>query len=170
MRTPAVSITNGTPTYRQPPGGRPGAARGVRRVQLGVTLLELLVVLVVLGLTAAVVLPSLTPVVPRTDRDPTATLIATARRAAIRRGEPLRLRVDPDGVWALVSVRDGSVVDAGRLSGGGQAIAGLSLSVDGLGSCRPAGVMSGRGAFDPLACRWLASASGPETMSPPHTP
>jgi len=82
----------------------------------GVTLLELLVVLLLMALSAVLVLPVLSPLTATSDRDPRLAVIASARRAAVRRGESLRLRMEGDGVWALVTLRDGSVLDGGHVS------------------------------------------------------
>ena len=81
----------------------------------GLTLLELLVVLVILAITSAIV--------PLAWRNSRATqtralddLIHTARREAIRRGDELRLRVDGDGAWVLAA-RDGSdILQSGRIA------------------------------------------------------
>lgn len=126
----------------------------------GVTLLELLVVLLLLGITAALVLPALAPRLASRPEgaDGVAGLVASARRQAIRRAESLKLRVDRDGIWALVSARDGAVVDGGRipLRGAEQGVEPTELTIDALGSCMPSG--SGASAssaprrFDPMSC------------------
>ncbi len=74
--------------------------------------------LLLMALSAVLVLPALTPLGADAEQDPRAAVIASARRAAIRRGEALRLRIDADGVWALVTQRDGNVIDSGRLAVG----------------------------------------------------
>ena len=66
----------------------------------GVTLLELIVVISVLGLILAVAAPSfLTP-----DGQPSSELadvVATARRTAVLRGEPVTLVIETNGVWRI---------------------------------------------------------------------
>ena len=143
----------------------PRMTRSPRSVRRGVTLLELLVVLVLLAVTAAVVLPTFMPPSTTAGADPTATVVASARRVAIRRGEPLRLRIASDGIWALVTLHDGVAIDAGRLktvkqfADDAHAVSTeLVLTIDALGSCQP-GDGSAYGSvygatYDPLTCRW----------------
>ncbi len=140
------------------------------------TLLELLVVILLLGITAAVVYPSL----PRRGadvEDDARAMLTTARRTAVRRGEPLRLRLDSDGVWALVALRDGETVQAGRLSSGvdgrptnsrpvstdgrGEARPVMIVTMDAMGSCVPTGTTATTSRFDPLACAWEATSHSP---------
>ncbi len=129
-------------------------------------------VILLLGITAVLVLPALTP--PSTQSaDAASALLTRARRAAIRRGESLRLRVAADGAWALVSARDGAEIESGRLPkarraqlGGeeerpvaGNAEPELDVTIDALGSCRPASHALATTGFDPLACAWLPSSA-----------
>lgn len=122
----------------------------------GLTLLELLVVLVLMALAAAVVAPVLLrPAMASVDRAD--ALVTAARRTAIRRGQPLRLRLDADGVWGLVSERTGDPVEYGRLDTTGVSVSAtrarsLDLHIDAMGTCMPANAGDG-GAFDPFACR-----------------
>lgn len=133
----------------------------------GVTLLELLVVLVVMGIAASVVAPALgRPVAPVSgEAGSVARLIADARRTAIRRGQPVRLRLATDGVWALVAVADGALIASGRTGRDSVPDArDIDIRIDAMGSCTPAGSLNLRlqqddHAFDPLACR--ASSGGP---------
>jgi prepilin-type N-terminal cleavage/methylation domain-containing protein len=142
-----------------------------RRARRGVTLLELLVVLLLMSLSAVLVLPSMSQLSFSRDDDPRAAVIASSRRAAIRRGETLRLRIAVDGVWALVAQHDGAVVDGGRIrtpqrrgpQGNGETDTtepGLVLTITAMGSCLPAqGELSGSEAsahFDVLACGWTS--------------
>jgi hypothetical protein len=151
-----------------------------------------LVVLLLMALSAVLVLPSLSPLGAATDGDPQATVIATARRAAIRRGEALRLRIDVDGVWALVTQHDGTVLDGGRLTSrrasgerltGDSAGSGTHISQDGasdapvgplvltitaLGSCLPAqadGARSGDTSMPAAGFDVLACAWMPDAAS-----
>ena len=145
-------------------------------VRRGVTLLELLVVLVLMGIAAAVVAPALRPPAEGrigAQRSPATaeTLVAEARRTAIRRGEPLRLRLDPDGAWALVTFREGEILTGGRIDLGASATA-LDLRIDAMGSCTPAGGLDARlraegRTFDPLACDALRTGTaGREARTP----
>ncbi len=136
----------------------------------GVTLLELLVVLVILGIAAAFVGPPLLSTRPRNDSpaQQVETLLTSVRRGAVQRGEPVRLRLEDDGAWAVVGQRSGSIVDTGRLAASARR---LDITVDPRGTCTP--VQASRGAngasardsavgalnglsFDPLACRTVA--------------
>lgn len=69
----------------------------------GVTLLELLVVLALLGVGAAAVAPALRLPAPRSgDGDP----VARTRALALRRAETLVLAIDADGRWTAHPARD----------------------------------------------------------------
>lgn len=133
----------------------------------GVTLLELAVVLTIMGVAAALVTPvfasRLAETTPRED------VIAGARRRAIQRGEPLRLRVLATGDWALAAARDGAVIDSGAFSASsGDSTSAptereMDVLIDALGGCVPARQSSIRSrasatelpvaSFDPLTCR-----------------
>ena len=127
----------------------------------GLTLLELLVVLAIVAITTAVV-----PLAWRPSRVASGSalgaLIQTARRDAIRRGEELRLRVDPDGAWVLAAREGAEIIETGRIASPSAAV---SLRVDALGTCRPgadlapAGVAVPGAWFDMLGCQYSASAS-----------
>ncbi len=127
-----------------------------RPLRHGVTLLELLVVLILIALSAAIVLPALLP--PATTHEmPGAAALAHARRSAIRRGESLRFELATDGVWALASVRGGNAVDSGRvalLRQGSDSVMALHIFINPLGSCLPVATDSALATFDPLACAW----------------
>lgn len=145
----------------------------------GVTLLELLVVLVLMAIASALVLPAIR--FPHADAllgDENSTssadtkssaliqspevdgVLTQARRLAIKRGEPVRLRVATDGVWAIVSANSGEAIESGRVSDT------LSwqpdLTVDAVGTCmlQPTVVPRANAvAWDALACRWRRGAS-----------
>ena len=132
----------------------PPAARRARR---GVTLLELLVVLLLLGLAVALTLPRLS--VPRgpDDGDPLARTAAMGRALALRRAEALRLEVDADGRWRLLA-RD-SVLHRGAITGTIPGVAPLRLGISPLGVCVPEPTDSGAApAWDAGACAPLARA------------
>ncbi|MEO7521223.1 MAG: prepilin-type N-terminal cleavage/methylation domain-containing protein [Gemmatimonas sp.] len=138
------------------------------RARRGVTLLELLVVLVLMGVSAAVVLPVLEP--PRQARsDDETAVIAAARHAAIRRGEPVRLRIEKDGVWALVSLREGNTIGSGRVPldnahRSSERSGTVDLRIDAMGTCVPSAISVGNAdvasaLFDPLRCRFKRESS-----------
>ena len=131
--------------------------RSPRIQRLGVTLLELLVVLILMALSAAVVLPALLPPSTVSMDPPGAAALAHARRSAIRRGESMRFQLSVDGAWALASVHDGNAVDSGRvLSRGlnGDTIVALNVLINSLGTCLPVAADGASASFDPLACVW----------------
>ena len=133
------------------------------RPRAGLTLLELLVVLVILAITTAIV-----PLAWRTPRavDESAVdvLAQTARREAIRRGEELQLRLDADGAWVLAAHDGTDILETGRLAA---PTAPLSLRVDALGTCRPGSGTADSGAsFDMLTCRYTALQIASEDVVP----
>lgn len=155
---------------------RLGAVRnGVMRdgvTRDGVTLLELLVVLVLMAITAGLVVPALrfpsTSLVSNGDQgvdgQPSVGLIATpevdgvlatARRLALKRGEPIRLRVASDGVWAIAPVNGGGAIQNGRIT---QPLTWFpDLTIDAIGTCVLSSNVvprAGARAWDALACRW----------------
>jgi prepilin-type N-terminal cleavage/methylation domain-containing protein len=126
-------------------------------VPRGVTLLELLIVLVLMTVAAALVLPAF-GARPAPAQTAEARVIASARRTAIRRAEPLRLRLFADGAWSIRSQRDGALVDSGRVA---EALPPSDVLVDALGSCIPVGQSTGLMTFDPLSCVMVAGATAP---------
>jgi prepilin-type N-terminal cleavage/methylation domain-containing protein len=148
----------------------------------GVTLLEFLVVLVLMAIASALVLPAIR--FPRSvaslqgdedERGLTAAgakpfalmpspevdeVLTQARRLAIRRGEPVRLRVATDGVWAIVSANNGEELESGRVA---EALSWQpDLTVDALGTCMLQSSVVPRvraATWDALACRWRRGAS-----------
>jgi prepilin-type N-terminal cleavage/methylation domain-containing protein len=98
----------------------------------GVTLLELLVVIILIALATGLVIPAL-----RSTAAPVPSvseLIPTARDAAARRGESVRLEVGADGTWRLTGDAAGDSIAGGRVA----SFAGLPLTlvVGPLGSCQ----------------------------------
>ena len=119
-----------------------------RRRRAAFTLLELLVVLVLLGLSAAFVLPTLRLPAPATGG---ATAVARARAVAVRRGESVRLLVDAAGAWTVRATADtlGTILLAG-ISTAGHA---HSVVISALGTCLPEGAAAvGTPAWDPVRC------------------
>lgn len=127
-----------------------------QRVRRGVTLLELLVVLTLMGAAAALVAPAigLWPSAGASSPEAAVNAVLTsARRQAIRRAEPLRVRVAADGVWALVSQRDGLVIDSGRVTRNDvEPSATIDVLIDALGSCMPPAGQVSDAALDALTC------------------
>lgn len=148
----------------------------------GVTLLELLVVLVLMAIASALVLPAIR--FPRSvaslqgdddERDVASAsakpfglmsspevdeVLTQARRLAIKRGEPVRLRVATDGVWAIVSANNGEELESGRVA---EALSWQpDITVDAMGTCMLQSSVVPRAraaAWDALACRWRRGAS-----------
>ncbi|HEX7336965.1 MAG TPA: prepilin-type N-terminal cleavage/methylation domain-containing protein, partial [Gemmatimonadales bacterium] len=69
------------------------------RSDAGVTLIEMVVVLVLIGLTAALAVPALLRPPPR--ESGLRELVSSAREAAIRRGESVHLRIGASGEWRI---------------------------------------------------------------------
>lgn len=111
-------------------------AHGAPRTRrAGLTLVEVVAVLVVMGLTAALVVPSLAP--PRPGQATLEHVIEASRATAIARSQLLSLRVDREGAWVLAGTPGGAVVREGRLPHSpGRA---LALQFSPLGSCTPDG-------------------------------
>lgn len=131
-------------------------------------MLELLVVLVLISISAALVLPSLRMpnslnVTEGTDgRVATAVdvVMTNARRIAIKRGEPIRLRVARDGVWAIVPAKGGEAIQAGRISELLQWVP--DVTIDAMGVCvlnEGATPLSNARAWDAIGCHWLEAKS-----------
>ncbi len=125
----------------------------------GVTLLELIVVLALLGLVLAVVAPAF--IVPATaSTSDLASSLATARRAAVLRGEPVTLTVDDAGAWRV----DGDAsptapaIATGRLA---STVGRRRIRVSPLGTCVPEPVDGARVAdWNALGCSLASPGSG----------
>ncbi|MDZ7631068.1 MAG: GspH/FimT family pseudopilin [Gemmatimonadaceae bacterium] len=117
------------------------------------TLLELLVVLVLLGLTAAFVLPTLRLPAPATGQG---SALSRARATAVRRGEAVRLEFGASGSWTVRATADttGVILLAGRAtSADSQAGVAQSVVISALGACLPEGTaVGGTVAWDPARC------------------
>ncbi len=112
--------------------------------------------LVLLGVAAALTAPRLLR--PRADDagDPLARTVATARAHALRRAEALRLEIDADGRWRLVT-RD-SVLQRGTMPAA--AAMPLRLGISPLGVCVP------EPADDAAPPAWDAAACAPRVGAP----
>ena len=126
-------------------------------VPRGVTLLELLIVLTLMGIAAAVVAPSFAtrsaaPVASRV------ALVTSARRMAVRRAERLSLQLARDGAWTLRTLANGAVLDSGRVA---DSLPNAELLLDALGGCVPARGEAAGAPFDPLTCSYASHVTSP---------
>jgi prepilin-type N-terminal cleavage/methylation domain-containing protein len=117
----------------------------------GVTLLELMVVLALMGLVLAIAAPAF--ITPRSN--PSGGLpdvVATARRAAILRAEPVTLAIDSTGTWEIDgdATRNAPPIATGTLTGSGMA---LRVRVSPMGTCIPDGPVARSGEWNALDCR-----------------
>ncbi len=121
-------------------------------VRRAFTLIEMVVVIAIAGIALAIVGPSLILAPPPRGLE---TIVADARRAALRRSEAVTLAVGPDGQWRIDAVRSGSRISSG-IGGGPES---LRLDISPLGLCTmdraPAGA---RMAIDPFTCAFADSA------------
>jgi prepilin-type N-terminal cleavage/methylation domain-containing protein len=121
----------------------------------GFTLLEVIVVLVVMGLTAALVAPALLP--PRQTTASIQTVVRGVQRLALRRGETMLLEISQEGAWAATGTS--SAIDGAVASGvlpDPHPRGDLALRVSPLGSCAwvlEASPSAWRPPLDPLTCR-----------------
>ena len=130
-----------------------GHSSGLGRSRGGFTLVEMLVVLILMGLAAALVAPAL--LAPGRSTSSLKDLVASAREAAARRGEVVYLTIEPTGQWRL---EGGANPLEGTLAAGRVQpffAAPVTLVVSSLGSCafdvRSAAAASAV-ALEPLTC------------------
>jgi prepilin-type N-terminal cleavage/methylation domain-containing protein len=121
--------------------------------QSGFTLIELVVVLILMGLAAALVAPALFS--PRHDESALRAVIGSARDAAARRGEVVYVHIDPTGQWRMQGGRNSleGTLATGRVPP--VFTAPVTLAVSPLGSCAfdlPSAAAAGAVALDPLTC------------------
>src|SRR3989449_4627516 len=120
----------------------------------GFTLIEILVVLILMGLAAALVAPALLP--HHHDQSALSALLGSAREVAARRGEIVYLHIDPTGQWRM-GARANPL--AGTLATGSVPpflTASVTLMVSPLGSCAfdvRSAAAAGAVALDPLTCQ-----------------
>jgi prepilin-type N-terminal cleavage/methylation domain-containing protein len=123
----------------------------------GFTLLELLVVLILMGLVAALVAPALLP--HHHDQSALNALLGSAREVAAQRGEVVNVHIDPTGEWRMEA--GAAPLQASLASGRIQPFfhVAVTLMVSPLGSCgfdvRSAAALGAR-ALDPLTCEMRA--------------
>jgi prepilin-type N-terminal cleavage/methylation domain-containing protein len=120
----------------------------------GFTLLELVVVLIVLALAAALTAPALTRA-PEHRESGLATLLTVSREAAALRGETIRLSIAGSGSWRMEGVT--SAREAPIQTGQVDSFPGLpvTLIVSPVGSCGFDARSAGSAAeipLDPLTC------------------
>ena len=114
----------------------------------GITLVELVVVLVVLGLTSALVAPALIFPEPAAS-DPWSPALAAAVEAAASREQTVRLVVERDGRWWLAASGELDPVGEGSLD---VSAPPFVLAVSPLGSCGPLPGSAPPFPLDPLTC------------------
>lgn len=98
----------------------------------GFTLVELIVVLVLIGLTLGLIAPAL-----RSPPEPSDAglepVLRAGRLAAVRRGEPVTVRIEPGGAWRADARIGEEAIAAGTLaSGPGRSV---TLVFSPLGTC-----------------------------------
>ena len=126
----------------------------------GLTLLELIVVIALLGLILAIAAPAIVFPSEKKESELT-TIIAAARRAAVLRGEPVTVTV-AGAAWRITSdaVPSAAPIAAGSLA---SSIETLRVHVSPLGTCLPeADGSAGSSNWNALDCRF---ASAPEARA-----
>ena len=124
------------------------------KASVGFTLLEVVVVLVLLALAAAIVAPSLLSFQPENVSEVPA-LVGSTRQAAVRRGETVRLRIDRTGAWQAVAGTEPGQdpLVSGQLAS--RPALAIDLIFSPLGTCAPSVESAADetlAAFDPLTC------------------
>lgn len=123
----------------------------------GFTLVEVVVVLAVIGVSLAVIGPSL---IVRRAQPGISEALTASRRAAIRRGESMELAFSANGSWTTSPLRSrGEPLLSGTLP---DAVAiEADILVSPLGVCTvQRGRIAAQLSFDPLACTVADSAGG----------
>ena len=104
------------------------------RLRRGVTLLELIVVIALLGLILGIAAPAFIVPSPKPQSE-LATVIATAKRAAILRGDPVTLAFLESGVWQIdgeATPTAAAPIATGKL---GAAVGAFRIHVSPMGTC-----------------------------------
>ena len=146
---------------RRPIARRPAARRPIRRRPIarrpiasrrGVTLLELIVVIALLGLILAIAAPAF--ILPRPTRESElTTVLATARRAAILRGEPVTVAFVDGGTWQIDgdATPTGAPIATGKL---GSPIGSFRIHVSPMGTCVTEAAGTNAAEWNALECRF----------------
>ncbi len=126
-----------------------------RRGVAGLTLIEMLVVLVLLGLALGLVAPSLLSPRHEAEENAVQRIIDAARRTAVRRAEAVTLAFQLDGRWVL---EGGSTTDTLRLLAGSVAwphAFAARLHISPLGACMLDAATDSEHSLivDPVRCR-----------------
>jgi prepilin-type N-terminal cleavage/methylation domain-containing protein len=126
---------------------RPGYAGNA---QIGFTMVEVIVVLVLLTIAAAVVAPSLLS--SHSASSELTSLVRSAREAAVSRGETVHLRIDQSGAWQVVAgaLTGDEILISGRLTN--VPAEPVKLVFSPLGTCGLPAETVPVLAFDPLTC------------------
>lgn len=117
----------------------------------GVTLLELIVVLALMGLVLAIAAPAF--ITPRSNASGGLTdVVATARRAAILRAEPVTLAIDSNGTWEIDgdATPNAPPIATGKIAA---SIGALRVRVSPMGTCVPDESAPGKAQWNALDCR-----------------
>jgi prepilin-type N-terminal cleavage/methylation domain-containing protein len=134
--------------------GATGRTSHARRA--GVTLVELLVVLVIVGLATTVVVPAVR--VPEAAAASQEDPLRVAQRLAVQRGEALALTVQADGPWVVTrSAQPDDTISTGRSA---PSVVG-TMSILPTGACLPVALSATRGAWDPISCEWQTAVATP---------
>lgn len=133
-----------------------------QRPARGVTLIEMVVVLVLIGLTVALAAPALLR--PPPAESGLRELVTTAREAAIRRGESVHLRIGASGEWRIEGAA--SATPELLLEGRVDPFLDRPLTVlmSPTGSCAldaPSTASAGNLGLDPLTCELAGSGPAP---------
>lgn len=130
----------------------------------GFTLVEILVVLILMGLMAGLVAPSI--IGTRQSDDPASQLrelVRSASAAAVKRGEVVQLSLASSGQWELVGIASTppDEIASGRLKSSGTA---MTVLFSPLGTCAPdlrSEQAAAALALDPIMCDFRAERTSP---------
>ncbi len=129
---------------------RPAARPPERFSRSGYTLLEVIVVLVLLAVAAAVVAPSFFTARPE-QFSTVPMLVSQVRAASVRRGVAVRLTINRSGEWRATAGSGRELLTAGRIPAPAAAV---DLIISPLGTCGIAagGNPEALAAYDFLTC------------------
>ncbi|MGQ0643111.1 MAG: prepilin-type N-terminal cleavage/methylation domain-containing protein [Gemmatimonadaceae bacterium] len=108
-----------------------------RTNRYGLTLVEVMIVIAILAIVAAIVYPNVFPPKAAPGATTESALVDQAKALAVARAEPMRLNVERDGAWDIApESTPSSVLASGRLAEAPPAA--FALRVTELGACLPA--------------------------------